>query len=102
MQLLWQVLFALGALIALGGIIILVILAPRPERIEDHLLGSARYMMAAGAAFGMAAVLNGWVPPWHQAIFMLGFAVGMALFARKNHLIALAEELAEEGPDSCA
>lgn len=97
MHLIMLVLFVLGAIAAVGGLLILVVLAPKPSRLEDHLLGLARYMMFAGAAFGAAAALNGWQPRWHETIFMLGFGLGMAIFARRNHLLALAaERLASE------
>lgn len=93
--------FVLAALVAAGGIFILVILSPRPTRLEDHMLGLARYLMFAGAVFGAAAAVSGWQPRWHQVLFMVGFGLGMAIFARRNHLLALASErLSDDGQES--
>lgn len=102
MEILARVLFCLGALAAAGGLLVLVVLSPRPQRLEDHLLGLARYLMFAGALIGATRVLYGWQPGWDQVLFMAGFGLGMAIFARRNHLLALAEEMRTEGEESGA
>lgn len=87
-----QGLFLAGAIPTVGGIAILVMLAPRPRTVRDHLQGAARYLMASGAAFGMARVFLGWVPSLDIVLLVLGLGLGMGIYARENNLIALAEE----------
>ena len=101
MEALAKILYLVGVVPTVAGIIILVILSPRPRTIEDHLQGLARYLMLGGAVFGAARVLtNDASPKWNAVVFMLGIGLAMAIYARRNHLAALAEEASDTGEQS--
>ena len=95
MESLAKVLFLLGALPTIGGIAILVALAPKPEKIADHIKGVSRYLMVFGMSLAAARVLMGWSPPWDVVALSFGLGVGMGMHARDINLIALAQERLE-------
>ncbi|MEY4943049.1 MAG: hypothetical protein RL254_1230 [Planctomycetota bacterium] len=87
-----QVLFLLGAIPTVGGIAVLVMLAPPPRFVIDHLEGLARYLMLAGTTFGAARVLMGWCPSVEVTVLVLGLGLGMGIYAREHNLIARAQD----------
>lgn len=100
MHALAKLLFVLGAIPTVGGIAVLVALAPKPTRIKDHLQGAARYLIVFGAGLAAARVIMGWTPPWDMVALSLGLGIGMTIHARENNLLALAQEKLEEGQES--
>jgi hypothetical protein len=94
------VLFVLAAILTAGGIAIIVALAPKPRSFKDHLQGLGRYLMVCGVLFNAVRVLGGWKPHWDTIALMVGLAIGMAIYARENNLIAKAQERLEEGQES--
>lgn len=100
MGILAKILFLLGALPTVGGIAILVALAPKPKGAKAHLLGVARYLMVTGGALAAARVLMGWTPSWDVAVLMLGLGLGMGIYARENHLLAKLQEKLDDGQES--
>jgi hypothetical protein len=97
MDILAKVLYIIGAIPTILGLAILVILAPRPRELEEHLQGLARYLLVGGAGFGAARVLTGSVPTWNAVMFMLGAGLTVAIYARQNHLHALFIERLHDG-----
>ena len=103
MRVLPHVLYLMGALPTLGGILILAVLAPKPTGMLDHLHGLARYLVFGGVVFGTARVLSGWRPSWDLVLLMVGIGIGIAFYARDTHLRAIRREMAEdEEQESCA
>lgn len=100
MDALLQISFLAGALPMASGILVLVILAPKPHGLEQHCQALSRYMMAAGASFGACEIVYGWVPPWEVSLLMAGLGLGMTLHARQTHLLAKAAEHFSDGQDS--
>lgn len=92
MDLLAKLLYLVGAVPTIGAIAILVILAPRPQSLREHLQGLARYLILAGAVFGAARVMTSAAPPWNAVVFMLGVGLALGIYARDRHLKALAAD----------
>lgn len=100
MDIIQQALFLVAGVPTIVGIVILVVLAPRPSTAQDHLRGTGRVLVLAGTAFGVAQVLNGYVPPWPFVLVVLGGGFSTVLRARKYHLRALASEQPDDGQES--
>jgi hypothetical protein len=102
MKTLLSVIYIASAIPTIGGITILVVLAPKPTTVYDHLQGLARYLMLAGVGFHAARVLSGRSPQWEIVALMLGLGIGMTHYARQNHLIAKAREHLTRGQEVSA
>lgn len=91
-----KLLYLLGAVPTVGGIAVLVALAPTPSRMKDHMVGLARYLIVFGAGLSAARCTMGWTPPWELVVLMLGLGLGMGMHAREHNLIAIAREKLEQ------
>lgn len=91
-----QILYLLGTAPTIGGIAVLVALAPEPRSLMDHLKGLARYLMVFGAGLSAARVLMGWTPPWEVVALMLGMGLAIGIHAREGNLVANAQEKLEQ------
>jgi hypothetical protein len=62
--------------------------------------------MLGGTVFHCARILSGKPPRWEVVALMLGLGIGMAIYARQNHLLAKAADrfssMGDEGQESGA
>ncbi len=99
-----KLLFILGSIPTVGGIAVLVALAPQPRKwrdspggaVHDHLQGLARYLIAGGMALLAALALMGWLPSWPEVALSVGLGLAMGMHAREKNLVALATERIEQ------
>jgi hypothetical protein len=102
MELLAKGLYVIGAIPTIGGIAVLVALAPRPRTIEQHLQGLSRYLILGGAIFGTVRILSTTTPSWNAVAFMVGVGLSVAIYARRNHKQAIAQEMDERRAQKAA
>jgi hypothetical protein len=90
MDALLQVLFTLAATPTAIAAFVLIRYSARPVTFGDDVDGYARIAIFAGAVLGIACAINGWVPRWHEVMFVAG--IGTLTMRRASHIHRIAVE----------
>jgi hypothetical protein len=97
----WQIIFVLSCIPIFIGTAIMLAVAGKPKQLTEKLQGAGRLLVLLGSAFGPVRVFQGSTVPWSAACLALGIAILVAIYARENHLLALAKErLTDVGQES--